>query len=228
MTAKLLEYPHITPDSISLVHHNWATLPVEYREFDDGNPFRVRCGGRFIAARSGNEGFTLDPESVFEAARILKDDPEIHFLLSGEGVGWAKIKEMHTVTPLPNVTLLERVPDAQLESFLSAADIWIIPSRRNAPGVSVPSRIYNPLAVGRPVIICSEPDGRPPFSFARKKSAGWSRPRSRFDREGDQRRRRRAGRHAGERPSGDTGRVALYWADRIKSISQSHERPARP
>ena len=107
MTAKLLEYPHITADSISLIP-NWATLPVDYREFDADNPFRVRCGGRFIAAMSGNAGFTHDPESVFEAARILKDNREIHFLLSGEGVGWAKIKEMQTVTPLPNVTLLER------------------------------------------------------------------------------------------------------------------------
>ena len=34
-------------------------------------------------ANSG--GFTHDPESVFEAARILKDNPGIHFLLSGEG-----------------------------------------------------------------------------------------------------------------------------------------------
>lgn len=171
MTAKLLEYPHISADSISLIP-NWATLPVDYREFDADNPFRVRCGGRFIAAMSGNAGFTHDPESVFEAARILKDNPEIHFLLSGEGVGWAKIKEMQTATPLPNVTLLERVPDAQLESFLSAADIWIIPYRRNNTGVSVPSRIYNLLAVGRPVIICSEPDAEAAL-LVREEDIGW-------------------------------------------------------
>jgi hypothetical protein len=90
---------------------------------------------------SGKAGFTHDPESVFEAARILKDRPGIHFLLSGEGVGWTKIKEMKVASPLPNLTLLERVPDAQLESFLSAADIWITPYRRSNTGVSVPSRI---------------------------------------------------------------------------------------
>ena len=93
-------------------------------------------------------------------------------LLSGEGVGWAKIKEMQTATPLPNVTLLERVPDAQLESFLSAADIWIIPYRRNNTGVSVPSRIYNLLAVGRPVIICSEPDAEAAL-LVREEEIGW-------------------------------------------------------
>lgn len=171
MTAKLLGYPHVTADRISLIP-NWATLPVRYREPSSDNPFRRRCAGRFIAAMSGNAGFTHDPESVFEAARILKDSPDIHFLLSGEGVGWTKIKEMQAASPLPNVTLLERVPDAQLESFLSAADLWIIPYRRNNTGVSVPSRIYNLLAVGRPVVICSEPDAEAAI-LVQEEQIGW-------------------------------------------------------
>jgi len=171
MTVKLLEYPKMTAANISLIP-NWATLPVGYREFDSENPFRIQCGGRFIAAMSGNAGFTHDPESVFEAARILKGRPDIHFLLSGEGVGWTKIKELQVASPLPNVTLLERVPDALLESFLSAADIWIIPYRRNNTGVSVPSRIYNLLAVGRPVVICSEPDAEAAI-LVREEEIGW-------------------------------------------------------
>jgi glycosyltransferase involved in cell wall biosynthesis len=121
---------------------------------------------------SGNAGFTHDPESVFEAARILKDNPDIHFLLSGEGVGWTKIKEMQAASPLPNVTLIERVPEAELESFLSAANIWMIPYRRNNTGVSVPSRIYNLLAVGRPVIICSESDAEAAI-LVQEEGIGW-------------------------------------------------------
>lgn len=171
MTKKLLEYPQMTAAKIRLIP-NWATLPIHYREFDPGNPFRIRCGGRFIVAMSGNAGFTHDPESVFEAARILKDNSDIHFLLSGEGVGWTKIKEMQAASPLPNITLIERVPDAELESFLSAADIWIIPYRRNNTGVSVPSRIYNLLAVGRPVIICSEPDAEAAI-LVQEEGIGW-------------------------------------------------------
>jgi glycosyltransferase involved in cell wall biosynthesis len=124
---------------------------------------------------SGNAGFTHAPESVLEAARILKDNADIHFLLSGEGVGWVKIKEMQAASPLPNVTLVERVPDAELERFLSAADVWVIPYRRNNTGVSVPSRIYNLLAVGRPVIICSEPDAEAAI-LVREEEIGWAVP----------------------------------------------------
>jgi glycosyltransferase involved in cell wall biosynthesis len=172
MSPKLLEYPQMTAAKITLIP-NWATLPVRYRELVSDNPYRSRCSGsRFVAAMSGNAGFTHDPESVFEAARILKDNKDIQFLLSGEGVGWAKIKEMQAASPLPNVTLVERVPESELEGFLSAADIWIIPYRKNNTGVSVPSRIYNLLAVGRPIIICSELDAEAAI-LVQDENIGW-------------------------------------------------------
>jgi glycosyltransferase involved in cell wall biosynthesis len=124
---------------------------------------------------SGNAGFTHDPESVFEAARILQDNAGIKFLLSGEGVAWTKLNEMQAASPLPNVTLIERVPETELESFLCAGDIWIVPYRKNNTGVSVPSRIYNLLAIGRPIIICSEPDAEAAI-LMREEDIGWVTP----------------------------------------------------
>jgi glycosyltransferase involved in cell wall biosynthesis len=121
---------------------------------------------------SGNAGFTHDPQSVFEAARLMQPNTEIHFLLSGEGVGWSRLKELQSRTPLSNVTMIERVSEENLEEFLSAADIWIIPYRKNNTGVSVPSRIYNLLAVGRPIIICSEPDAEAAL-LVREHDLGW-------------------------------------------------------
>jgi colanic acid biosynthesis glycosyl transferase WcaI len=64
---------------------------------------------------------------------------------------------MQSDAALPNVRLVERVEDNDLEEFLSAANLWLIPYRKNVAGVSVPSRFYNLLAVGRPVILVSEP-----------------------------------------------------------------------
>jgi len=139
------------------------------------NPYRRRCGGKFVVAMSGNAGFTHDPMSVLEAARILKDQHDIKFMLSGEGVGWTKIKEMHAASPIPNVTLVERVPESDLEDFLSAGDVWIVPYRKNNTGVSVPSRIYNIFAIGRPSIICSEPDAEAAL-ILKEEDIGWVTP----------------------------------------------------
>jgi glycosyltransferase involved in cell wall biosynthesis len=174
MAPKLLAYPNVSPSKISLIP-NWATMPVRYRELSSENCYRKLCGGRFVVAMSGNAGFTHDPVSVFEAARILKDNQDIRFLLSGEGVGWTKIKEMQAASPIPNVTLMERVSDSELESFLSAGDVWIVPYRKNNTGVSVPSRIYNIFAIGRPIIICSEPDAEAAI-LLREENVGWVTP----------------------------------------------------
>ena len=79
---------------------------------------------------------------------------------------------MQAEAKLPNVTLVDRVEDDQLETFLSAADVWIIPYRKNVAGVSVPSRFYNLLAIGRPVILVSEPDAEAALTVT-EHDVGW-------------------------------------------------------
>lgn len=174
MEQKLLKYPSVNEFKIDLIP-NWATMSIGYRAISAENPYRRRCGGTFVVAMSGNAGFTHDPMSVFEAARILQDRADISFLLSGEGVGWTKIKEMQETTPMRNVTLVERVPASELESFLAAGDIWVVPYRKNNTGVSVPSRIYNIFAVGRPIIICSEVDAEAAL-LLKEENIGWVTP----------------------------------------------------
>ena len=79
---------------------------------------------------------------------------------------------MQAEAKLPNVTLVDRVEDDQLETFLSAADVWIIPYRKNVAGVSVPSRFYNLLAIGRPVILVSEADAEAALTVT-EHDVGW-------------------------------------------------------
>jgi glycosyltransferase involved in cell wall biosynthesis len=152
--ALLLRYKGLTRDRICFIP-NWATLAPGVRPIDPDNPYR-RAKTGFIVGLSGNLGFTHDPDIVFEAARALRDDPDIHFMLSGWGIGFDRLKAMQSEAKLPNVSLVERVPEQDLEAFLSAADVWLIPYRKDLAGVSVPSRFYNLLAIGRPVILVSE------------------------------------------------------------------------
>jgi len=150
----LLRYKGLTRDRICFIP-NWATLAPGVRPVDPDNPYR-RAKARFVVGLSGNLGFTHDPDIVFEAARALRDNPDINFMLSGWGIGFDRLKAMQSAAKLPNVSLVERVPEQDLEAFLSAADVWLIPYRKDLAGVSVPSRFYNLLAIGRPVILVSE------------------------------------------------------------------------
>ena len=167
----LLRYGGMTSDKIRFIP-NWATLARGVRAVDPDNPYRRPPSARFIVGLSGNLGFTHDPVIVFEAARLLRNDKDIHFLLSGWGIGFDQLREMQSEAKLLNVTLVDRVEDDQLETFLSAADVWIIPYRRNVAGVSVPSRFYNLLAIGRPVILVSEPDAEAALTVT-EHDVGW-------------------------------------------------------
>jgi glycosyltransferase involved in cell wall biosynthesis len=167
----LLRYGGMTSDKIRFIP-NWATLSRGVRAVDPDNPYRRPISARFVVGLSGNLGFTHDPVIVFEAARLLRESRDIHFLLSGWGIGFDQLREMQSEAMLPNVTLVDRVEDDQLETFLSAADVWIIPYRKNVAGVSVPSRFYNLLAIGRPVILVSEADAEAALTVT-EHDVGW-------------------------------------------------------
>jgi colanic acid biosynthesis glycosyl transferase WcaI len=167
----LLRYAGMSRDKIRFIP-NWATLSPGVRAIAPDNLFRRAISARYVVGLSGNLGFTHDPVIVFEAARLLRDSADIHFLLSGWGIGFDQLKAMQAEARLPNVTLVDRVEDAQLETFLSAADAWIIPYRKNVAGVSVPSRFYNLLAIGRPVILVSEADAEAALTVT-EHDVGW-------------------------------------------------------
>src|ERR1700737_5391177 len=167
----LLRYRRITRDKIRFIP-NWTTLKPAVRPIQLDNRYRRPHGARFVVGLSGNLGFTHDPIIVFEAARLLQGDPDIHFLLSGWGIGFDRLKDMQSEANLSNFTLVDRVEDESLEDFLSAANVWLIPYRQNVAGVSVPSRFYNLLAVGRPVILVSEPDAEAAMTVS-ENNLGW-------------------------------------------------------
>jgi colanic acid biosynthesis glycosyl transferase WcaI len=153
--ALLLAYKGVEKRKITFIP-NWTLIPIGYRELAIDNPFRRQFKDKFLVGLSGHVGLTHSVNTVFEAARLLADEPNIHILLSGWGSGWKQLTELCEANPLRNVTLMAPVPESDLEEFLAAADVWMILYRRNVAGVSVPSRIYNLLAVGRPVIVAAE------------------------------------------------------------------------
>ena len=141
MSAKLLEYPKMNAEQdqphSQLGHPARRLSRIRFRQ-----SLSQALRRKFIAAMSGNAGFTHDPESVFEAARILKDNPDIISCSPAKASAGQRSRRCRRLLRSQRHPARTRRRN-QLESFLSAADIWIIPYRRNNTGVSVPSRIYN-------------------------------------------------------------------------------------
>jgi glycosyltransferase involved in cell wall biosynthesis len=111
---------------------------------------------KFVFLYAGNMGHPNDMESIVACAEKLKDDKRFHFLFLGSG---AKRKWLETEVEqknLTNVTPLAPRPRTEQNDFLNACDVAVISLVPGMWGVSMPSRTYNTLAVGKPILALTE------------------------------------------------------------------------
>lgn len=118
------------------------------------NPFvkEHHLDGKFVVMYSGNMGVTHNVQLLVECARRLKENTNIHFLLIGGGAKKAELEAIAKTEGLDNCTFMDWLPAAQLPYSLAAADLGAISLTDETALVSVPSKTFNLLAVGCPLM----------------------------------------------------------------------------
>jgi glycosyltransferase involved in cell wall biosynthesis len=139
---------------------NWGDVVRVRPQPRDANPVLAELGLRdkFVIQFLGNIGRTHGVDLLIDAARLLAADSRVHFLFVGWGGRRAWLEGTVAREQLGNVTVRPGCSDADLPDFLNAADIAVIPFLPGMSGVSVPSRLYNVLAAGKPVLAVADPD----------------------------------------------------------------------
>lgn len=159
MKSQILEY---AGKSKVTVISNWAAF--------DGLPSVVKeknkligeynLQGKFIVQYSGNIGVTHKVEVLVEAAEMLASYEDIVFLIIGRGERMRKISSMIQRKHLKNCRMLPFRKDDELFDSLCAADLAVITLDDKTPDISIPSKTYNILATGLPVMaIAAENSG---------------------------------------------------------------------
>ncbi|TCP29364.1 glycosyltransferase family 4 protein [Sphingomonas sp. BK235] len=136
---------------------NWGD-PEEVTPLARGdNPFAIAHGlvDHTVIQFSGNLGRTHDIETVLAAARRLSDRASLRFLFVGYGGKTDIIADASAC--LPNVLFAPRQPREMLGAMLSCADATLIAFSDKMLGVSVPSRMYNVMAAGAPLVALADP-----------------------------------------------------------------------
>lgn len=105
-----------------------------------------------IALYSGSMGRKQGLEYVIAAARQLSQaaQPSPLFVLAGAGPVLGELQE--AANGLTNVRFLPLQPDERFNEFLNMGDIHLLPQRRDAADLVMPSKLGAMLAVGKPVI----------------------------------------------------------------------------
>lgn len=123
------------------------------------NPFvhEHNLSGRFIVLYSGNLGATHDVAIVPRIARVIKN-PDILFLIIGEGDQKESIYEDIKRLQLNNCQMLPLQPVEVIPYSFAAADIAIVSIGKNASSLSLPSKTFNFMSAGLPLLCISDED----------------------------------------------------------------------
>ena len=154
---------------------NWAELEqVSPAERNDNALLReLGLSEKFVFLYAGNMGHPNDLESIVECADKLKSDSAIHFIFLGAGVKRNWLEREVRSRNLSNVTILDPRPRSEQNDFLNACDVAVVSLIGKMKGVSMPSRTYNILAVGRPILALTESNSEV-AQVVEEEAIGWT------------------------------------------------------
>ena len=141
------------PESKVEVITNWAD-PEAILPHDVNTNFRKENSlTGFVILYVGNLGQSQNFDNLLNAASTLsKTHPMITFVFVGEGAKKNHIKERAEELNLSNIRMFANVPFEAQGDLLCSADVSLISLETGMEGLGVPSKMYNILASGRPII----------------------------------------------------------------------------
>lgn len=137
---------------------NWAELETVSPQPRSKNKLLAELGlkDKFVLLYAGNMGHPNDIETIISAAEKLRETAQIHFIFLGSGVKKPWLRKVVEEKKLANVTVLDPRPRSEQIVFLNACDVALVSLVKKMHGVSMPSRTYNILAAGKPILALTD------------------------------------------------------------------------
>ncbi|MBI3680406.1 MAG: glycosyltransferase family 4 protein [Acidobacteria bacterium] len=138
------------PERVQVVP-NW--VDTEWiRPGNSNNEVRrtASLNGEFLVVFAGTMGWSQGLGVVVDAARQLASEPDLAFLLVGDGTDRANLESK--ASGLSNVRFLSMQPKELYPSVLAAADACLVTLRPEVATPVVPSKLLTIMAAERPVL----------------------------------------------------------------------------
>jgi glycosyltransferase involved in cell wall biosynthesis len=135
----------------------WTGLTNVHPVAKQENPFikEHTLENKFIVQYSGNIGGTHNIESLIEAAKLLRQQKDILFLIIGRGLKVPLVNKLIEEYALDNCMVLPFQPDEVIRYSIAAADVSVVMIEEEIANVSIPSKVYNIMAVGSSILSIS-------------------------------------------------------------------------
>jgi glycosyltransferase involved in cell wall biosynthesis len=115
----------------------------------------LNAESRFLVCYIGTMGMAHGLETLLDAAaRLQSEDPNVLFLLIGEGSEKERIQSLAQSRGLTNVRFLDQQPRENIPSFISASDLCLVLLKKTDVFKTViPTKMLEFMSCARPVIL---------------------------------------------------------------------------
>lgn len=141
-------------------HPLWIDDEVFAPDFAGAEGIRKNFGwqDKFVVLYGGNLGLAQGLDVLIESARLLRDIPDIYFVLVGSGVEKENLEQLMKKYGLSNVAFVDHQPKEKVRTFFSGADLLFAHLKAAPHRVgTVPEKLLAYMACGRPVLMAAQP-----------------------------------------------------------------------
>jgi glycosyltransferase involved in cell wall biosynthesis len=141
----------------------WFPNGVDLHKFDNLTP-SAKQKNQFILLYAGIIGHAQGLEVILHAADKLKQYADIHFYIIGDGPVKEKLLALKEELHAENVSFIGNQPLQEVIEWLKQCDAYIVPLRKlDLFKGAIPSKLFEPLAVGKPVLLGVEGEAKELF-----------------------------------------------------------------
>ncbi len=144
----------IPADKVTLVPN--GVDPGMFDPHADGQLMRQGLGldQQFVVTYAGALGKANDLETILRTAQRLREYPDIHFLIAGDGNERANLETTAHEYDLKNLTFVGALPKTDMPELLAASDVCVA-TLMNIPmfRTTYPNKVFDYMAAGRPTIL---------------------------------------------------------------------------
>ena len=110
--------------------------------------------GKFVVSYVGTHGMAHGLDTVLSAAELVRDLPDVLFLLVGDGAERANLVKQRDIMRLDNVVMLDQQPKTRMPAIWAVTDVSLV-VLKNQPlfRTVIPSKIVESMAMMKPVIL---------------------------------------------------------------------------
>jgi len=122
---------------------------------------RHNLNGEFLVSYIGTHGMAHRLQTVVDAAAELKSNNRIKFLMVGDGAEKKLLEGMVKEHGLDNIQFAPQTTHAGAIEYYFASDACLVPLRRASLFTkNIPSKIYEIMASGKPILLGAEGESR--------------------------------------------------------------------